>query len=428
MATLTLARGQNTGLPATDVVTITVSDTGLDLLAFQLTTGNRVRDDGDFVFYNQPSSPEGAVTLVDGGEITINLHAVPDDVERIAVAVTSDQPLGSAGLTARIRAGDVVIDSPAHGLITEHAAVLVEIYRRNGWWKARSESSGWDAGFPALVRSLGVTVDSDPASGATSVPAGSPDRSPSIRTVDGEDKLSLHKRQTLDLRKKAVHRVLLTKGVAGRDARVIVVIDKTLSMSALYRRRTVHRVIERMIPVATQLDSDGNLETYLYARSFAKLPDVTVANAELWIETFVHLRGRHGPPLCQEIDYDKHIGGANEELPIMQAVLDDLHDDQPVLVLFFTDGGFHSKVAAIRALMAEAAAQPVFWQFIGLGDNNFGTLASLDTMTGRVIDNAGFFQVDDIDERSDDQLYVELLGEFADWIAVAMDLGIVARR
>ncbi|SCB84022.1 MULTISPECIES: VWA domain-containing protein [unclassified Gordonia (in: high G+C Gram-positive bacteria)] len=426
MATLTLARGQNTGLPQTDLVTVSVSQTGLDLLAFQLTTGSRVRDDHDFVYYNQPSSPEGAVRLADGGEIEIRLHAVPEDVERIAVAVASDRPLGASTLTAQIRAADVVIDAPADGLTTEHAAVLVEIYRRNGSWKARSESAGWDAGFPALVRSLGVTVDDDPDISPAEQP-GTPDRDPMIRTVHGEDRLSLEKRQVLDLRKKAVHRVLLTKGVAGRDARVIMVIDKTLSMSALYRRRTVHRVVERMIPVATQLDSDGNLETYLYARRFAKLPDVTVANAELWIDTFVHLRGRHGAPLCPDIDYDEHIGGANEELPIMRAILDDLQGDQPVLVLFFTDGGFHSRVAAIRALIAEAAARPVFWQFIGLGDNNFGTLTSLDTMTGRVVDNAGFFQVEDIDERSDDQLYADVLGEFGEWMTAAGELGIVAR-
>ncbi|PKZ67185.1 stress protein [Gordonia terrae] len=427
VATLTLARGQNTALPTAENVTVSVSGRGIDLLAFQLTSANRVRDDHDFVFYNQPSSPERAVTLSGDAELEIALGSVPADIERISVAVASENPLGSVPLAARIRAGDVVIDAPAEGLETEHAAILVEIYRRNGSWQARSESAGWDAGFPALVRSLGVTVDDEPESRSTEEPAFEPDQIPAMRTVAGENKLSLEKRQTLDLRKKAVHRVLLTKGVAGRDARVIVVIDKTLSMSALYRRRTVHRVIERMIPVATQLDSDGDLETYLYARSFAKLPDVNVANAELWIETFVHLRGRHGPPMCPDIDYDKQIGGANEELPIMQAVLDDLVDDQPVLVLFFTDGGFHSKVPAIRSLIAAAAARPVFWQFVGLGDNNFGTLTSLDTMTGRVVDNAGFIQIDDIDERSDDQLYADVLGEFADWMTAAAELGIARR-
>lgn len=132
--------------------------------------------------------------------------------------------------------------------------------------------------------------------------------------------------------------------------------------------------------------------------------------------------------MCPDIDYDKHIGGANEELPIMQAILDDLPDEQPVLVLFFTDGGFHSKVPRIRALISEAASRPVFWQFIGLGDNNFGTLTTLDTMTGRVVDNAGFFQVDDIDRRSDEQLYTDLLGEFAEWVSAAEQLGIVRRR
>ncbi|SDU39300.1 Stress response protein SCP2 [Gordonia westfalica] len=428
VASLTLARGQNLTLPTADLVTVTVAGTGLDILAFQLTESNTVRDDSDFVFFNQPRSPEDAVRLVGPTDIEIALHAVPHGIERIAVAVASERPLGAAAPTATVRAGDAEITAPADGLSTERAAVLVEIYRRNGAWKVRSESAGWDAGFAALVRALGVTVDDEPEAAHESATPEPATVTPAIRRVEGEEKLSLEKRQKLDLRKKAVHKVLLTKGVAGRDARVILVIDKTHSMSALYRERTVHRVVERMIPVATQLDSDGNLETYLYARSFAKLPDVTVGNVDQWVDTFVHLRGRHGSPMCPDIDYDKHIGGANEEVPIMQAILDDLPDEQPVLVLFFTDGGFHSKVPRIRTLISEAASRPVFWQFIGLGDNNFGTLTTLDTMTGRVVDNAGFFQVDDIDRRSDEQLYADLLGEFAEWVSAAEHLGIVRRR
>ncbi|MDR2280456.1 MAG: VWA domain-containing protein [Gordonia sp. (in: high G+C Gram-positive bacteria)] len=405
-----LTRGQNASLPSGATrLTIDVSGASADILAFQLDTNRKVRSDADFVFFNQPRSPEGAVTLDGPTRLSVHLPSVPADVSRIAIAVAADTALSSTGLITTITTDDgAVVTAPAEGLTTEQAAILVEVYRRDGAWKVRSESAGWTAGFAALVRELGVTVDEEPAA----APA------PTIRMVKGEEKLSLEKRQTLNLRKEAVHKVLLTKGAAGATARVIMVIDKTGSMSSLYRRGTVRRAVERMVPVATQLDSDGDLEAYLYAKSYAKLPNVTVATADLWIDTFVHLSGTHGPPITTPIDY-KRIGAVNEELPIMQAILDDLPDRQPVLVLFFTDGGFYSKVPLIRNLIGGAADRPVFWQFIGLGKNNFGVLTELDTLAGRVVDNAGFFQIDDLDRISDADLYDRLLGEFPDWLRAA---------
>ncbi|GEE03577.1 hypothetical protein nbrc107696_40230 [Gordonia spumicola] len=417
-----LARGQNVTLPAAaGRLTITVSGANADILAFALREDRRVRSDADFVFFNQPRSPEGSITLDGPSQVTVHLGAIPADVERVAIAVAADTPLSSSPVTTTIACDDgSVIVAPAEGLTTEQAAILVEVYRRNGQWKVRSESAGWTAGFAALVRELGVTVDEEPAPSAPApAPAApQPPAAPTVRMVKGEEKLSLEKRQTLNLRKEAVHKVLLTKGAAGATARVIMVIDKTGSMSSLYRRGTVRRAVERMVPVATQLDSDGALEAYLYAKSYVKLPDVTVAEADLWIDTFVHLNGTHGAPLSAPIEY-KRIGAVNEELPIMQAILNDLPDRQPVLVLFFTDGGFYSKVPLIRSLIGDAARLPVFWQFIGLGKNNFGVLTELDTLAGRVVDNAGFFQIDDLDRISDADLYARLLGEFPDWLRAA---------
>lgn len=413
-----LTRGQNVSLPSGATrLTIDISGASADILAFQLDTSRKVRSDADFVFFNQPRSPEGAVTLDGPARLSVHLPSVPADVSRIAIAVAADTALSSTGLVTTIRTDDgAVVTAHAEGLTTEQAAILVEVYRREGAWKVRSESAGWTAGFAALVRELGVTVDEEPAT--------APAPAPTIRMVKGEEKLSLEKRQTLNLRKEAVHKVLLTKGAAGATARVIMVIDKTGSMSSLYRRGTVRRAVERMVPVATQLDSDGDLEAYLYAKSYVKLPNVTVATADLWIDTFVHLSGTHGAPITTPIDY-KRIGAVNEELPIMQAILDDLPDRQPVLVLFFTDGGFYSKIPLIRNLISGAATRPVFWQFIGLGKNNFGVLTELDTLAGRVVDNAGFFQIDDLDRISDADLYDRLLGEFPDWLRAARSQRII---
>ncbi|MDP9638951.1 hypothetical protein J2W18_003885 [Rhodococcus cercidiphylli] len=167
-----------------------------------------------------------------------------------------------------------------------------------------------------------------------------------------------------------------------------------------------------MVPVATQLDDDGELEPYLYGSWYAQLPVITVADTDSWADTYLHLYGHHGG-----IDYSS-IGGTNDELPIMNQILSTVVSRQPTLVLFFTDGGF-TKRGPIASFMRTASSAPIFWQFIGVGKANYGVLEKLDTMEGRLIDNAGFFALDDIDRVSDAELYERILSEFPDWIRAA---------
>ncbi|MFI2473368.1 VWA domain-containing protein [Nocardia xishanensis] len=381
--------------------------------------------------------------------------------------------------------GNVLYEYVIEGLGAESVVIALELYRRGAEWKVRAVGQGYAGGFAALVTDHGVVVDDDPdssqsadptppaslaapslapappsevavadsaarmtshpqaavagaspsatvpASGSVQVPAavGDPGSAlaqgkrslvPDVRTVPGEAKLSFEKRTVLDLRKREVAKVLIDKDALGVRARVVLVIDKTGSMVKQYRKKVVHRVVERMIPVATQLDDDGTLEAYLYALSYTRLPDIAVADADRWSETYLHLSGTHAG-----IDYTG-LGGRNDELPIMRAVIDTLRPgDRPTLVLFFTDGGF-AKKQEIAALMREASRLPAFWQFVGLGQANYGLLRSIDEMDGRLVDNAGFFALDDIDRVDDAQLYTRLLGEFPQWLRAARAAGVTS--
>ncbi len=167
-----LSRGANAPL-TTGPVTVSVAGArqgSVDLMVFQLGDDHKVRSDADFVFFNQPASPEGSVRLVDADRITADLAAVPAAVETLAVAVALDDALpgslaGIAGLGVTVTGGEVH-QAPATGLSTERAAVLVEIYRRAGAWKVRNLSAGWSAGLSALVTAHGVSVDDEPAAPA----------------------------------------------------------------------------------------------------------------------------------------------------------------------------------------------------------------------------------------------------------------------
>ena len=76
-------------------------------------------------------------------------------------------------------------------------------------------------------------------------------------------------------------------------------------------------------------------------------------------------------------------------------------------------------------MRTEASAYPIFWQFVGLGGRKYGILEQLDTMGGRTLDNANFFQVDDLDSITNAELYARLLNEFPTWLREAKHLVIV---
>ncbi|MFE1595517.1 VWA domain-containing protein [Nocardia sp. NPDC058705] len=402
-----LVKGQNAGLVSGEVVLSVRGGVAADLSALLVTDAGKVRSDADFVFFNQPQAPG---VRLDGTGLEVSLSDVPGEIAQIRAVVTvaaQGDTFGKAAAPVALvadRAGNVLHEYVIDGLADESVVIALELYRRGQEWKVRAVGQGYAGGFADLVTDHGVSVADEPEVVAE------------VRTVPGEAALSFEKRQKLDMRKREVAKVLIDKSAFGTRARVVLVIDKTGSMQKMYNVGTVHRVVERMVPVATQLDDDGTLEAYLYALTYAKLPDITVASAEQWAKTHLHLKGTHAG-----IDYDA-IGGRNDELPIMRAIIDTL--TEPTLVLFFTDGGF-AKKREIAALMREAAHLPAFWQFIGLGKANFGVLRTLDELDGRIVDNAGFFALDDIDKVDDAELYRLLLSEFPDWLRAARTAGIV---
>ncbi|WP_069165233.1 vWA domain-containing protein [Nocardia altamirensis] len=421
-----LVKGQNRALAAARVVVSVRTEAAVDVSALLVTEAGVVRSDDDFVFFNQPSAPGVVLQAGAPGALAVSFDEVPAEIVQLRAVITLADPTEAFGrygapvATVADASGNVLYEYRIEGLDSESVVIALELYRRGAEWKVRAVGQGYAGGFAALVTDHGVRVDdADESAEMHRAPGQVSPAEPQIRTVPGEAALSFEKREKLDLRKRAVAKVLLDKNAFGVRARVVLVIDKTGSMLKQYRTQVVHRVVQRMVPVAIQLDDNGALEAYLYALSFAKLPDITVEHSDAWAETFLHLGGTHGG-----IDYDR-IGGRNDELPIMRDIMDSLRPgDGPTLILFFTDGGF-AKKREIAALMREASHLPAFWQFIGLGKANYGVLRSLDEMTDRIVDNAGFFALDDIDRVDDAELYARLLGEFPDWIKAATSAGVL---
>lgn len=151
----------------------------LDASVFLLNSGGNVRNDADFIFYNNKKSADGSVehlgdNLTGAGDgddegVKVNLEKVPADVEKIAVTVTiheADARRQNFGMVSKAfvrvvnQAGNAEIAryDLSEDSSTETAMVFGEVYRNAGEWKFRAVGQGFAGGLGPLARNYGVNV------------------------------------------------------------------------------------------------------------------------------------------------------------------------------------------------------------------------------------------------------------------------------
>ncbi|MDG9717947.1 CAP domain-containing protein [Streptomyces sp. DH24] len=178
-----LVPGGNVALPG-GVVTVRVPGP-FDVSALVTDDGGKVRDDGDFVFYNQPSAPGLALR---GDALTLDPARLRPGATRVTVAVSPaepDTPLSALPPpVARVTdaGGRPVARFAAPRPGEETVLLLAELYRRGDRWKLRALGQGYADGLAGLARDFGVDVTDDAppppgaaASGGPGTGAASPD-------------------------------------------------------------------------------------------------------------------------------------------------------------------------------------------------------------------------------------------------------------
>ncbi|WTX00490.1 VWA domain-containing protein [Streptomycetaceae bacterium NBC_01309] len=322
-----------------------------DASVLLLNAAERVRDDDDFVFYNQPRHASGAVRHLgkqSGPEavsdaVEVDLAKVEPAIRRVVLCASADGgTFGQmAGLTLRLLDARTQAELARFEMTatTETAFVSGELYRRGEQWKFRAIGQGYAVGLAGLATDFGITVDDPPPiaaappAGPTPVPvppvvpappiattrpivttrpvAPPPPPPPApgqailppplpappapagagsgIRFTKGEDQLPVDMRKRLSLRKEQVAVSLRKHGAAGIRARVILVLDASGSMSLLYDRGTVADVVERMAAVAAQLDDDGEMQAWTFASHSVRLPDLVLGELPEWLRLHVRV-------------------------------------------------------------------------------------------------------------------------------------------
>lgn len=226
------------------------------------------------------------------------------------------------------------------------------------------------------------------------------------------DMLNLSKEQSmelLDLRKERVSALCLEKKqLQNLTSRVGVVMDFSGSMEPLYKNGTVQAVLERLFPIALQFDDNGEMEMWIFDSTFHRLPNITMENYYGYIDREVigkyNMGGTRYAPVLMDV-FRKYMIEEPAELPNY--------------IMYLTDGDNSDKTDAANTIM-EMSNYPIFLQFVGLKHSgsygDFEFLRKLDTMGGRYVDNANFFNVDDINSAQDGTLYEMLLNEYPQWL------------
>jgi tellurium resistance protein TerD len=151
----------------------------LDASLFMLKSDGTVRSDSDFIFYNNRVSVDGSVehtgdnrTGVGDGDdesVKVNLAAVPQDIQKLAVSVTIHEAEGRGqnfGMVSRAYIRVVNADSDteiarfdlSEDASTETAMVFGEVYRNNNEWKFKAVGQGFVGGLAPLARNFGVNT------------------------------------------------------------------------------------------------------------------------------------------------------------------------------------------------------------------------------------------------------------------------------
>ena len=394
-------------------ITLKISGNAVyDFSCFGVDGNNKLSDDRYMIFYNQPQSPDNEIIYSEisgGANFSVNLNDLPAQINKLVFTASID----GGGKMGEISAHNFTVKQSGRESVTaefsgkdfhdEKAITTIEIYRKEGW-RFNVIARGFNGGLDALLKFYGgelaeSTPPPEPEPQKISLEKKIQENAPALISLVKPLKVELEKRNLLDT-----------------VAKVALVLDISGSMGSSYRDGTVQEIVNKILPIAVQFDDDGELDFWYYGSRCRRMPSVNMTNY------------KNAVPYDWE-DLMKELGYGNNEPVVMEEVIQEYNDYEtydemlPAYVIFVTDGGV-SRTNDIKRLLIESSRGPIFWQFVGVNGSGYGILEDLDTMSGRYIDNANFFALDDFRSVDNSELYSRLLNEFPDWLKEAERKGI----
>lgn len=154
-------------------------DFDLDVSVFMVDESGKVRDDGDFIFYNNLKHASGSVEHTgdertgasDGDDemIKVDFSKMPRNIEKLAFVVTIHDAKARHQNFGQVFNSYVRVDDGVSGeqllkfdlgedFSQETGLAVCEIYKHNGDWKFNAIGAGYANGLEGFVRDYGLQV------------------------------------------------------------------------------------------------------------------------------------------------------------------------------------------------------------------------------------------------------------------------------
>lgn len=216
----------------------------------------------------------------------------------------------------------------------------------------------------------------------------------------------------LNMRKEQVQTISRSYGIPEtQKSRVVICLDHSGSMERLYEDEDVQAILEKILPIAMAWDDNGECEVFRFSNRCERITtNATEKNIFGYVNKYVFQRHQMGGTsygsavdkigefVCGEENnfkapkqkdsgsfFSRMFGGGNNSNQPAPT-------HTPTYVVFITDGECQDEYEAER-MIKNYSQFPIFFQFVGIGRTRFNFLEKLDTMKGRVVDNAGFLPI-----------------------------------
>jgi hypothetical protein len=285
-------------------------------------------------------------------------------------------------------------------------------------------------------------VDDEPAAAAPA-PASAP-AAPAIslkkqKLVNLEKKLEQSgDRKLLDLTKRAAVS-LEKKGLGEHTARVAICLDISGSMHRLYSSGKIQALAERVLALGMRFDDDASIDCFVFGEGAYDAGAMSPDNYSAYVKEILSSH-----KLEAGTYYGKAMGLIRKHYFGSDAPRSSPQPGVPVYVMFITDGATFDEDITNGHVMS-SSYEPLFWQFMAIGRSSksvdskgggsrfglggrseFAFLEGLDDMSGRFLDNADFFAVEDPANISDDALFDLLMTEYPEWLKQARQRGLLS--
>jgi len=225
---------------------------------------------------------------------------------------------------------------------------------------------------------------------------------------------------------------LETDGQGGIKVRLVL--DHSVSMQRWYDAGAVQRLTEQVLGLASALDDDGMIEVWYFGSNVSDVQTLSLRPTDpRAAQAGTRRRGLFGrragalPPAVDpyyvgwvDRTHPEQPWGSTNYVAAISEVVDyrkDQGETEPSLVIFQTDGGPNSRLAASQTLR-RVSGDDVFFAFVGFGPKGSGGMDYLDHLNnigGRVRDNASAFICGDLNTFAslpDSAVYDGVLKEF----------------